>query len=48
MAAAWIARESGDYQMERDYLEQALKYYLQAFEKCSDHIGNLNDVQVSI
>jgi uncharacterized protein (DUF2225 family) len=45
LAAAWIARESGDYQMERDYLEQALKYYLQAFEKCSDHIGNLNDVQ---
>jgi len=46
-AAAWICREANNVELERTYLDQACKYYQQAFEKSSSKIGNLSDVQVA-
>ncbi|PKM76483.1 MAG: hypothetical protein CVU90_12500 [Firmicutes bacterium HGW-Firmicutes-15] len=47
LAAAWITREAGNSESESYYLEEALKHYLQAFQKSSSHVGNLNDVQAA-
>ncbi len=47
LAAAWIARESNNIKLERTYLEEALKYYVEAFNTMSGNIGNLSDLQVT-
>lgn len=47
LAAAWITREAGNSELESYYLDEALKHYLQAFQKSSNHVGNLNDVQAA-
>ncbi|CFW97246.1 Zinc finger, RING/FYVE/PHD-type [Syntrophomonas zehnderi OL-4] len=47
LAAAWICREANHEELENTYLAEALKYYLQAFEKSSSHIGNLTDIQAA-
>jgi len=47
MGAAWISREAKRPEQEKTYLEEALKYYLQAFQKSASHIGNLTDVQAA-
>ena len=46
-AAAWICREDNNAELERAYLDQALNFYQQGFEKSSANIGNLSDVQVA-
>lgn len=45
-AAAWICREANNAELERAYLDQALKNYLQAYENSSDNIGKLSEVQI--
>lgn len=45
-AAAWICREANNAELERAYLDQALKYYLQAYENSSGNIGSLSEVQI--
>lgn len=47
LAAAWICREANNAELENSYLDEALKYYQQAFEKSSSHIGNLTDIQAT-
>lgn len=47
LAAAWIARESNNIKLEKTYLEEALKYYVEAFNTMSGNIGNLSDLQVT-
>ncbi len=47
MGAAWICREAKRPEQEITYLEEALKYYLLAFQKSTSHIGNLTDVQAA-
>ncbi|MDD3364366.1 MAG: DUF2225 domain-containing protein [Syntrophomonas sp.] len=47
LAAAWITREAGNGESESYYLDEALKHYLQAFQKSSSHVGNLSDVQAA-
>lgn len=45
LAAAWIAREIGNQEMERSYMQEALKYYIEAYNNGSGSIGNMDDIQ---
>lgn len=45
-AAAWICREANNTELERAYLDQALKYYLLAYENSSENIGKLSELQI--
>jgi hypothetical protein len=47
LAAAWITREAGNNESESYYLDEALKHYVLAYQKSSNHVGNLNDVQAA-
>jgi len=47
LAAAWLARESGQNTAEATYIDEALKHYLQAYQKSSTHVGNLSDIQAA-
>lgn len=47
LAAAWISREMDNSELESIYLKEALQHYLQAYEKCSSYIANLDDVKVA-
>lgn len=45
-AAAWICREANNIELEKAYLNQARKYYQQAYENSSSDIANLSEVQI--
>lgn len=47
LAAAWIARESNNNNLENIYIEEALKHYVEAFNNTSGKIGNLSDLQAT-
>lgn len=47
LAAAWIAREQVNKDLEKVYLEEALHQYVEAFNKGSGEIGNLSDLQAT-
>lgn len=46
LGTAWVARETGEAEIESQYRKEALKYYLEAYNS-SSQIGNLNDLQVA-
>lgn len=47
LAAAWIARELTNKELEKVYLAEALNQYVEAFNKGSGEIGNLSDLQAT-
>lgn len=47
LAAGWIARELKHIELEKVYINEALKYYLEAFYSGSGAIGNLSDLQAT-
>jgi len=47
LAAAWVARESGQKNVEATYIDEALKHYLQSYHKSSMHVGNMSDMQAA-
>lgn len=47
LAAGWIAREMNNTELEEVYVNEALKYYLEAFYSGSGAIGNLSDLQAT-
>lgn len=47
LASAWIAREIGDKDLERSYMQQALQFYLNAYENSNHYIANMSDVQAA-
>ncbi|MDD4802320.1 MAG: DUF2225 domain-containing protein [Syntrophomonas sp.] len=47
LAAGWINREIGDSESEKNYLAEALKFYLEAYQKSSKNVGNLSEVQAA-
>lgn len=46
LGTAWVARETGQGEIESKYRKEALKYYLEAYNSSSE-IGNLNDLQAA-
>lgn len=47
LAAGWIARELKYTELEKVYVKEALKYYVEAFYSGSGAIGNLSDLQAT-
>lgn len=47
LAAGWIAREMGNINLEKVYINEALKHYLDAYHNDSGAIGNLDDITVT-
>lgn len=47
LAAAWVCREMGNHELEDKYIQQALDKYLEAFEKDTSNLGNLDDLQAT-
>jgi uncharacterized protein (DUF2225 family) len=47
MGAAWIARETGNQELENIYLKEALTHYLEAYNNDFQSIGNMSDVQAT-
>ncbi len=47
MGAAWMAREKGNLQLDKEYCEKALQSYLEAFNRDFRSIGNMSDVQAT-
>jgi len=47
LGLAWMAREKGNNDLDKDYCLKALQCYLEAFNRDFRSIGNMNDVQVT-
>lgn len=47
LAAGWIAREMQYAELEKKYINEALKYYVEAFFSGNGSIGNLSDLQAT-
>lgn len=47
MGAAWMAREKGAGDLDKEYCLQALQSYLEAFNRDFRSIGNMSDVQAT-
>ncbi|HHW60916.1 MAG TPA: DUF2225 domain-containing protein [Syntrophomonadaceae bacterium] len=47
LGAAWIAREQDAKDLEKTYLEQALRFYLQAYQQSEHSIANMSEVQAA-
>lgn len=47
LGAAWMAREKGDDELDKEYCSQALQSYLEAFNRDFRSIGNMNDAQAT-
>ncbi len=47
LGAAWMAREKGEEELEKEYVMQALQSYLEAFNRDFRSIGNMSDVQAT-
>ncbi|QGT99270.1 hypothetical protein SYNTR_0677 [Candidatus Syntrophocurvum alkaliphilum] len=47
LASAWLAREIKNTELENTYMNQALKHYREAYEKGTNTIGNLSDIQAT-
>lgn len=47
LGSAWTSREKGDKGLENTYLEQALRFYLQAYQQSEHSIANMNEVQAA-
>ncbi len=47
LAAGWITREMKNIDLEKVYVNEALKHYVEAFNNGSREIGNLNDLQAT-
>lgn len=45
LKAAWLCRHLANNQLEQKYLEEALKYYKQAFEQGRDHDGKSSSLR---
>lgn len=45
LKAAWLCRHQANKQLEQKYLEEALKYYQQAFEQGRDHDGKSSSLR---
>jgi len=44
LRVAWLCRETADVEQERDYLREALEYYIAAFEKGGEVASKLGEV----
>jgi len=47
LGAAWMAREKGADELDKQYCMQALQAYLEAFNRDFRSIGNMNDAQAT-
>lgn len=47
MGAAWMAREKGNLELDKEYCLKALQSYLEAFNRDFRSIGNMSDVQAT-
>jgi len=47
MGAAWMAREKGNLELDKEYCQKALESYLEAFNRDFRSIGNMSDVQAT-